>query len=202
VPFDVYKIREDFPILKETVYGNPLVYLDNGATTQKPLQVIDLVNKVHAHQNSSIHRGVHYLSEQSTEMYEEARRKVQHLINADLSQEVIFTSGTTGSINAVAFSFGERYIKEGDEVILSEMEHHANIVPWQMMCERKNAKLKVIPFNETGELKMDVFQSLLTDKTKIVAVTHVSNSLGTINRVSDIIKIAHLRDIQIGRAHV
>ena len=174
-----------------------MVYLDNGATSQKPSSVIELMNQVYAHKNSSIHRGVHYLSEQSTEMYEDARKKVQEFINADLSQEVIFTSGATGSINAVAFSFGEHYIKEGDEVILSEMEHHANIVPWQMMCERKKAKLKIIPFNSKGELLMDSFKQLFSPRTKIVAVTHVSNSLGTINPVKEIIQIAHEHSVPV-----
>jgi len=197
VPLQINKIREDFPILRETVYGKPLVYLDNGATSQKPSSVIELMNQVYAHKNSSIHRGVHYLSEQSTEMYEDARKKVQEFINADLSQEVIFTSGATGSINAVAFSFGEQYIKEGDEVILSEMEHHANIVPWQMMCERKKAKLKIIPFNSKGELLMDSFKQLFSPRTKIVAVTHVSNSLGTINPVKEIIQIAHEHSVPV-----
>jgi cysteine desulfurase / selenocysteine lyase len=197
VPFQVNKIREDFPILKEKVYGNPLVYLDNGATSQKPLSVIELINQVYSHKNSSIHRGVHYLSEQATEMYEDARRKIQQFIHADLSQEVIFTSGATGSINAVAFSFGEQYIKAGDEVIISEMEHHANIVPWQMMCERKKAKLRVIPFDDKGELRLDEYSKLFSPGTKIVAVTHVSNSLGTINPVKEIIDIAHSHGVPV-----
>jgi len=197
VSFQVNKIREDFPILKETVYGNPLIYFDNGATSQKPLAVTNLINEIYTHKNSSIHRGVHFLSEQATEMYEDARKKVQQFINADLSQEVIFTSGATGSINAVAFSFGERYIKEGDEVIVSEMEHHANIVPWQMMCERKKAKLRVIPFNDKGELIIDKYKELFSTRTKIVTVTHVSNSLGTINPVKEIIQIAHEHDVPV-----
>jgi cysteine desulfurase / selenocysteine lyase len=197
VPFQADRIREDFPILKEKVYGNPLVYFDNGATTQKPLAVIEMVNQAYTQKNSSIHRGVHYLSEQATEMYEESRRKIQQFINADLSQEVIFTSGATGSINAIAFSFGEQYIKADDEVIISEMEHHANIVPWQMMCERKRAKLKIIPFDSSGELILDKYQQLFSSKTRIVAVTHVSNSLGTINPVKEIIRIAHEHTVPV-----
>ncbi len=194
---DVYKIREDFPILKQTVYGQPLIYIDNGATTQKPLCVIDLMNKFLIESYSSIHRGVHYLSEQATEAYENARKTVQTFINADFSQEVIFTSGTTGSINAVAFSFGERYIKKGDEILISAMEHHANIVPWQMMCERKQAKLKIVPFDEDGILKMDEFDKLLTKKVKLVAITHISNSLGTINPIREIINKAHQLNIPV-----
>jgi cysteine desulfurase / selenocysteine lyase len=194
---DVYKVREDFPILKTLVYGKPLIYLDNGATTQKPRCVIDTITHLHEEANSSIHRGVHYLSERATEAYEEARRTVQEFINAEYSQEVIFTSGTTGSINAVAFSFGERYIKEGDEIIISAMEHHANIVPWQMMCERKNAHLKVIPFDENGNLKMSEYEKLLNKRTKIVAVTHVSNALGTVNPIKEIIEKAHRVNVPV-----
>lgn len=195
--FDVQKIREDFPVLKQMVYGKPLVYFDNGATTQKPRQVIDTVNRMFLQMNSNIHRGVHFLSEQSSELYENARRTIQDFIHADLSQEVIFTSGATGSINAIAFSFGERYVQEGDEVIISEMEHHANIVPWQMMCERKKAVLKVIPFNETGELDMEVYRNLFSRKTKIVAITHISNTLGTVNPVKEIIQIAHSHEVPV-----
>ncbi len=195
--FDVDKIREDFPVLKQLVYGKPLVYFDNGATTQKPRQVIDTVNCVLLQLNSNIHRGVHILSEQSSELYENARHTIQDFIHANLSQEVIFTSGATGSINAIAFSFGERYVQEDDEVIVSEMEHHANIVPWQMMCERKRAKLKVIPFNETGELDMEAYRNLFSQKTKIVAVAHISNTLGTINPVKEIIQIAHDHEVPV-----
>jgi cysteine desulfurase/selenocysteine lyase len=189
--FDIQQIRNDFPILSQTVYNKPLVYLDNGATTQKPKQVIDSINRLHTEQNSSIHRGVHYLSEQMTELYEDARRKVQEFINAEYSQEIIFTSGTTGSINAIAFSFGEHFIKPNDEIIISGLEHHSNIVPWQMLCERKNAKLKVIPFSDSGELLMEEYKKLLSPKTRLVAVNHVSNSLGTINPIKEIIDLAH-----------
>jgi cysteine desulfurase/selenocysteine lyase len=193
----IQKIRSDFPILSQTVYGKPLVYFDNGATTQKPNVVIDKVTRLFAEQYSSIHRGVHYLSEQSTEMYEQARRTVQKYINAAFSQEIIFTSGATGSINAVAFSFGEKYVHEGDEIIISAMEHHSNIVPWQMLCERKKARLKIIPFTEEGELRLDVFKSLITERTKLVAVNHVSNTLGTINPVKEIIDIAHAASVPV-----
>jgi cysteine desulfurase/selenocysteine lyase len=188
---NIQKIRTDFPILSQTVYGKPLVYFDNGATTQKPQQVIDLINKLHQEQNSSIHRGVHYLSEQMTDLYEGARRKIQEFINAEYSQEIIFTSGTTGSINTIAFSFGERYVKEGDEIIVSGLEHHSNLVPWQMLCERKKAKLQIIPFNDSGELIIDEYKKLLSGKTRLVAVNHVSNSLGTINPIKEIIDLAH-----------
>jgi cysteine desulfurase / selenocysteine lyase len=194
---DINKIREDFPILKQTIHGKPLAYFDNGATTQKPQCVIDTIIRCYTQTNSNIHRGVHFLSEQSTEAYEEARRTIQAFINAEHSQEVIFTSGSTASINAIAFSFGERYIKEGDEVLISAMEHHANIVPWQMMCERKKAHLKVIPIDERGVLKMDEFEKLLSNKVKIVAVTQVSNALGTVNPVKKIIDKAHALNIPV-----
>jgi cysteine desulfurase/selenocysteine lyase len=195
--FDINKIREDFPILSRMVHNKPLVYLDNGATTQKPKQVIDTVNMLHTELNSNIHRGVHFLSDQCSELYENARRTVQEFINAEFSQEIIFTSGATGSINLVAFSFGEQYVKEGDEIIISAMEHHANIVPWQMMCQRKKAHLKVIPFNENGELKFEEFEKLLNKKTKLVAITHVSNVLGTVNLIKKYIDKAHEYNVPI-----
>lgn len=195
--FDVSKIREDFPILSRKVYNKPLVYLDNGATTQKPFCVINCINNFHLARNSSIHRGLHYLSEQATESYEKARETVKEFINAKFPHEIIFTSGTTGSINGLALSFGEKYIHEGDEIIITAMEHHSNIVPWQMLCERKKAVLKIIPFTDKGELLTDEFEHLLTPKTKIVAVIHVSNSLGTINPIEDIIKKAHQRNIPV-----
>ena len=195
--FDINKIREDFPILKRQVHGKPLAYFDNGATTQKPQSVIDAITRCYTETNSNIHRGVHKLSEESTEAYEDARHTVQAFINAEYSQEVIFTSGSTGSINAVAFSFGEQYVKEGDEIIISAMEHHANIVPWQMMCERKHAKLKVIPFDDDGVLLLDAYEKLLNEKTKLVAVTQVSNSLGTVNPIKTIIDKAHQHGIPV-----
>ncbi|UCH15442.1 MAG: cysteine desulfurase [Bacteroidales bacterium] len=195
--FDVSRIRKDFPVLTQKVYGKPLVYLDNGATTQKPLSVINCINNFYLSRNSSIHRGLHYLSEQATEAYENAREIVKEFINARYSHEVIFTSGTTGSINGIALSFGEKYIHEGDEIVITAMEHHSNIVPWQMLCERKNANLKIIPFSDDGELLLDEFDKLLTPQTKIVAVIHVSNSLGTVNPVEDIIRKSHQRNVPV-----
>ncbi len=188
---DINKIRSDFPILSQKIYGKPLVYFDNGATSQKPQSVIDEINRFYIEINSNIHRGVHFLSKECTISYENARKTVQQFINAEYSQEVIFTSGTTGSINTVAFSFGERFVKEGDEILISAMEHHANIVPWQMMCQRKNAVLKVVPFLPDGTLDMDEYEKLLSEKTRLVAITHVSNVLGTINPIKEIIDLAH-----------
>lgn len=191
ISLDIQKIRKDFPILNQEVYKKPLIYFDNGATTQKPQIVIDEESKIYSQENSNIHRGVHYLSEQLTQRYEDARKTVQKFINAPHDHEVILTSGTTESINTIAYSFGERYVNEGDEIIISTLEHHANIVPWQMLCERKKAILKVIPINDKGELLLDEYQKLLSPKTKIVAVNQVSNALGTVNDVKEIIKIAH-----------
>ncbi len=195
--FDVSKIREDFPILSRKVYDKPLVYLDNGATTQKPLCVINCINDFHLYRNSSIHRGLHYLSEHATESYENARNIVSEFINAKFPHEIVFTSGTTGSVNGLALSFGEKYIDKGDEIVITAMEHHSNIVPWQMVCERKRAILKIIPFNDKGELLLDEFEQMLSSRTKIVAVIHVSNSLGTVNPVEEIIKKAHLKNIPV-----
>ncbi len=185
--FNVENIRNDFPILSQKVNGKPLVYFDNGATTQKPKQVIDAIVNHYQTINSNIHRGVHTLSQQSTIAYENARTTVQKHINAANSNEIIFTKGTTDAINLVAHSLGKIWIEEGDEIIISEMEHHSNILPWQILCEEKDAVLKVIPINDAGELNIDVFKKLLGDKTKIVAITHVSNTLGTINPILDII---------------
>jgi cysteine desulfurase/selenocysteine lyase len=187
---NINKIREDFPILKREVNGKPLVYFDNGATSQKPQLVIDAINKYYSYENSNIHRGIHTLSQEATNAYEEARKKVQHFIGAKHEHEIIFTSGTTGSLNLVASSFGKKHLKKGDEIIISTMEHHSNIVPWQMICEEKQAILKVIPINDKGELLIDDFKKLLSSKTKLVAITHVSNTLGTINPVKEIIKLA------------
>ncbi|MDF1570690.1 MAG: cysteine desulfurase [Bacteroidales bacterium] len=194
---DINKIRNDFPILGEKIYEKPLIYLDNGATTQKPYTVIDTMEQIYKKQNSSIHRGIHYLSEQMTEAYEEARNTVRKFINALSTTEIIFTHGATSAINAVAFSMGEKYVNAGDEVVISEMEHHSNIVPWQMLCERKQAKLKVIPFNDNGELIMEEYEKLLTEKTRIVAVNYASNSLGTVNPVKEITRIAHEKNIPV-----
>jgi cysteine desulfurase/selenocysteine lyase len=188
---DIAEIRADFPLLSRKVYGKQLVYFDNGATTQKPQCVIDSMDEVYKTYNSNIHRGVHALSDIASEEYENAREKVRSFINASKKEEIVFTSGTTGSINAVAFSFGERFIKPGDEIIISHLEHHANIVPWQMMCERKGARLQVIPINDAGEILYDEFLKLLSGKTKLVAVTQASNAIGTILPVRDIITAAH-----------
>ncbi|MBN2349434.1 MAG: SufS family cysteine desulfurase [Bacteroidales bacterium] len=195
--FNVEEIRKDFPILNKKIYNKPLVYLDNGATTQKPAVVIDRVHQFYSQFNSSIHRGVHYLSEQATEEYEKARKTVQRFINAKHDYEIIFTSGTTGSINGLAFSFGEKYVHKGDEIIITEMEHHANIVPWQMLCERKEAQLKILPFNNKGDLEIEKLNNLISDKTKLISVTYVSNALGTINPVKDIIDLAHKQNIPV-----
>ncbi len=194
---DIKKVRADFPILDQVVHGKPLVYLDNGATAQKPIQVLDALDRMHRQLNANIHRGAHFLSEQATEKYEEARETIRGFINAASTREIVFTSGTTGAINLVAFSFGERFIKAGDEVLVSEMEHHSNIVPWQLMCERKGAKLKVIPFDQHGLLRMDMVPELLSDKVKIVAVNQASNSLGTVNPIKEIIAQAHRRNIPV-----
>lgn len=188
---DISDIRSDFPILNTKVYGKPLVYLDNGATTQKPQCVIDKLTEVLSSYNANIHRGVHALSDRASEEYEKARDKVRSFINAGKREEVIFTSGTTGSINAIAYSFGERFISKDDEIIISGLEHHANIVPWQMMCERKGARLRIIPINDSGEIIHEEYLKLLSLRTKLVAVTQVSNALGTILPVRQIIEAAH-----------
>ena len=189
--YDVSRIREDFPILKTYVHGKPLVYLDNAATTQKPDFVIDRINKYYSTMNSNIHRGVHALSGVATEAFETARINVKQFINALGKNEIIFTRGTTESINLVANSYGRTYIKEGDEIIISHMEHHSNIVPWQMLCKEKNAKLKVIPINDNGELIYEEFEKLVNERTKFISVVYVSNSLGTVNDVKRIIDYAH-----------
>jgi cysteine desulfurase/selenocysteine lyase len=194
---DINKIRADFPVLNQKIYNKEYVYLDNGATTQKPKQVIDAISDFYKNTNSNIHRGVHYLSEKSTEAYEAVRKNVQNFINAKHEHEIIFTKGTTDSINLVAFSFGELYVKEGDEIIITAMEHHSNIVPWQMLCERKKAVLKVIPFDKNGELELNKLPKLLSERTRILAVTHVSNSLGTINPIKEIIAEAHKANVPV-----
>jgi cysteine desulfurase/selenocysteine lyase len=190
IPFNIEKIRGEFPTIHRTVYGKDLIYFDNGATSQKPQVVIDAINTYYTENNSNIHRGVHYLSQLATAQYEEARKIIQTYINAPLEEEVLFTKGTSDGINLVAFSFGE-LLNEGDEIIISAMEHHSNIVPWQMMCERKGCKLLVIPINDRGELIMEEFDRMLSSKTKLVAVTHISNSLGTINPIEEIIEKSH-----------
>lgn len=188
---NIDKIRAQFPTLHQNVNGKKLVYFDNGATSQTPQSVIDSIEKYYSLQNANIHRGVHTLSQEATNLFEEARTKVQKYINAAYSHEVIFTKGTTDAINLIAFSFSKKFLKEGDEVIISALEHHSNIVPWQMACEYSGATLKVIPMNKKGELLMEDFNQLLSNKTKIVSVNHVSNALGTINPVEEIIEKSH-----------
>lgn len=187
----------NFPILDTKVYGHPLVYLDNAATTQKPQQVIDALTGYYLTLNSNIHRGAHYLAAQATERYEEVRRKVQHFVNARNNKEIVFTRGTTESINLVASSFGRGFLKECDEVIVSGMEHHSNIVPWQLACEQVGARLKVIPFNDEGVLDMKVYESLFSQRTRLVACCHVSNTLGTVNPVKEIVRIAHDHQVPV-----
>jgi cysteine desulfurase/selenocysteine lyase len=189
--FDVTTVRKDFPILHTLVGKKELVYLDNAATTQKPQSVIDTIDNYYTSSNANIHRGVHYLAELATEAYEESRRVVSRFLNARSENEIIFVKGTTDGINMIAHSFGERYINAGDEILISTMEHHANIVPWQLICESKGAILKVIPVNDAGELDMEAFDELLSDRTRLVSVVHASNSLGTINPVKTIIEKAH-----------
>ena len=191
------QIRADFPILERAVYGRKLVYLDNGATTQKPQCVIDTLNEVYRLFNANIHRGVHALSDMASDAYENARSIVKSFINAEKSEEIIFTSGTTGAINMVAFSFGERFVGEGDEIVLSSLEHHSNLVPWQMLCERKKATLKIIPVDDNGNIMFDDYLRLLGDKVKIVSIPHVSNALGVILPVGRMIEAAHERGIPV-----
>lgn len=188
--FSVRDIRQDFPALRQQVYGKNLIYFDNGATSQKPQMVLDAINQYYSKDNANIHRGVHHLSQKATNEYEEAREIIRRFINAEKKEEIIFTKGTTDGINLVAHSFGE-LLSAGDEIMISAMEHHSNIVPWQMLAERKKLVLKVIPINKRGELIMEDFQNMLSSKTKLVAVTHISNSLGTINPVEQIIEAAH-----------
>ena len=190
---DVEKIRADFPILNQQVYNRPLVYLDNAATTQKPEVVIDAVRDYYLTVNSNIHRSVHYLGQKATLAFEESRQLVREFIHARHPHEIIFTKGATESINLVAGSFGKQFVREGDEIVISAMEHHANIVPWQLMCAERGANLRIIPFHPNGELIMDVYRELLNEHTRLVAVTHVSNALGTINPVKDVIAMAHAR---------
>lgn len=195
--FDVTKIREDFPILSRKVYDRPLVYLDNGATTQKPLCVLDAMREEYLNVNANVHRGVHYLSQQATDLHEQAREKVCKFINAGSVNEIIFTRGTTESLNLVVSSFCDGFMSEGDEVIVSVMEHHSNIVPWQLQAARKGISLRVIPMNDKGELLLDEYEKLFTERTKIVSVTHVSNVLGTVNPVKEIVRIAHEHGVPV-----
>lgn len=195
--FDVAKIRGDFPILSRTVYNRPLVYLDNSATTQKPRVVVDSIVREYYSENANVHRGVHFLSQQATDLYEQARGRVRTFINARSDKEIVFTRGTTESLNLVASSFGERFMGESDEVIISAMEHHSNIVPWQLLQERKGIRLRVIPINDRGELLLDEYEKLFNKRTRIVAVTHVSNVLGTVNPVKQIAAVAHAHGVPV-----
>ena len=194
---DIEKIRSQFKILDTTVYGRPLVYFDNAATTQKPECVINALADYYRTLNSNIHRGAHYLSSEATDRYEQTREKVRSFVNARKKEEIVFTRGTTESINLVASSFGREFLHQGDEVIISGMEHHSNIVPWQLACEQKGASLKVIPFSDQGVLDLDSYKSLFSDKTRIVAVNHVSNTLGTVNPIAEIIAIAHSHGVPV-----
>ena len=194
---DVPRIREDFPILAQKIQGKPLVYLDNAATTQKPQPVLDAIHSYFTEYNSNIHRGVHWLSQRATEAYEEARIKAQRFLNARESREIVFVRGTTEAINLVVQSYGRKNVGPGDEVIISAMEHHSNIVPWQMLCEEKNAKLRVAPINDSGELLLDEYEKLFNSRTRFVSVAHVSNALGTLNPIRQIIDIAHRRNVPV-----
>lgn len=195
--FDVEKLRKDFPILGEKVHNKPLVYFDNAATSQKPQVVIDAVHRFLSTCNSNIHRGVHQLSEQATEAYEQSRKKVQRFINAAESREIIFVRGTTEAINLVAYSYGRKHIQAGDEILISTMEHHSNIVPWQILCEQTGAVLRVVPINDAGEVRLDEYEKLLTPRTRLVSMVHVSNALGTINPVREIVRLAHRQGVPV-----
>lgn len=194
---DIQKIREDFPILARTVYGKPLVYLDNAATTQKPRCVVDALTEEYYSVNANVHRGVHFLSQKATELHEAARETVRSFINAAKTEEIIFTRGTTESINLLAFSFGEAFVREGDEIIISAMEHHSNIVPWQMLAQRKGAKLRVIPITDSGEVRIDAYREMFDPHTRLVALTHVSNVLGTVNPIKAMIETAHAHNVPV-----
>jgi len=194
---DAARLREEFPILEQSVHGKPLVYLDNAATTQKPQRVIEAVRRYYSEDNSNVHRGVHELSQRATEDYEGARRTVKEFLNASSTEEIIYTRGTTEAINLVMSSWGRRNVRAGDEVLISAMEHHSNIVPWQLLCEEKGAKLRVAPINDDGELIFEEFEKLLSGRTRLVAVAHVSNALGTINPVAEIIETAHSRGVPV-----
>lgn len=197
VPYEVDRIRDDFPILSRTVYGKPLVYLDNGATTQKPRAVVEAITEEYYSVNANVHRGVHFLSQRATELHEASRETVRRFINARSTNEIVFTRGTTESINLLAYSYGEACLKAGDEVLLSTMEHHSNIVPWQLLQARKGIVLKVIPMNDRGELLLDAYRELFTERIRLVCVAHVSNVLGTVNPVKDMIRTAHSHGVPV-----
>ena len=195
--YDINKVREDFPILSRQIYGKPLVYFDNGATTQKPLCVLDAMRNEYLNVNANVHRGVHYLSQQATDLHEAARETVRKFINAPKVEEVIFTRGTTESLNLVVSSFGDRFLSEGDEVIVSVMEHHSNIVPWQLLAAKKGIAIKVIPMTDEGDVIMEEYEKLFNEKTRIVSISQVSNVLGTINPVKEMIRIAHEHEVPV-----
>ncbi len=195
--YDINKVRADFPILSREVYGKPLVYLDNAATTQKPRQVVDALVEEYYNVNANVHRGVHYLSQQATDLHEAARERVRQFINAEKTEEIVFTRGTTESLNLVAATFAEQFMKEGDEVIVSVMEHHSNIVPWQLQASKRGIRLRVIPMTDDGQLQMDEYERLFNERTRIVSVAHVSNVLGTVNPVDEIIRIAHKHNVPV-----
>ena len=195
--YNINKVREDFPILSRQVYGRPLVYLDNAATTQKPRQVVDALVEEYYNVNANVHRGVHYLSQQATDLHEAARERVRQFINAEKTEEIVFTRGTTESLNLVAATFAEQFMSEGDEVIVSVMEHHSNIVPWQLQAAKRGIRLRVIPMTDDGQLQMDEYERLFNERTRIVSVAHVSNVLGTVNPVADIIRIAHEHNVPV-----
>ena len=194
---DIDAIRAQFPILQREVNGKPLVYLDNGATSQKPQSMIDAISNYYSNENSNIHRGVHTLSQEATSAYEDVRKKVQKFINAEHDHEIILTSGTTGGINLVASSFGESLVRKGDEILITAMEHHSNIVPWQMLCERRGAHLKVLPISKEGEIDIEEFKKLIGPKTELISLVHISNSLGTVNPIKEMIEIAHAQNIPV-----
>jgi len=197
VGFGPEKIREDFPALSVTVHGKPLVYLDNAATTQKPQVVIDALTRYYTQENSNVHRGVHFLSQVATQAYDGGRTRVRRFLNAAHDHEIVFTRGTTDGINLVAQSYGRKHLRAGDDVIITAMEHHSNIVPWQMVCDEKRANLKVVPITDAGELRLAEYERMLSDRTKLVAVVHVSNALGTVNPVREMIALAHTRGVPV-----
>ncbi len=194
---DLKAVRADFPILGQRVHGKPLVYLDNAASAQKPQAVIDAVNSYYAHSNANVHRGVHRLSQRATDLYEGARETVRDFVNADHTREIVFVRGTTEAINLVAHSYGWDHVQQGDEILISTMEHHSNIVPWQLFCELRGARLKVVPIDDHGQLVMEEYERLLGPRTRLVSLTHVSNSLGTINPMAEIIELAHARNVPV-----
>ncbi len=196
-PFDVDRIREDFPVLRQQVHGKPLVYLDSAATSQKPKAVIDTVTQYYLAENSNVHRGIHFLSERATQAFEDARAKVARFLNASDAKEIIFVRGATEGINLIAQSYGKMRLKAGDEILITAMEHHSNIVPWQMLCQETGAVLRVVPINDHGELLIDDYEKLLNARTRLVSVVHVSNALGTINPVKQIVEMAHSRGVPV-----